>query len=650
MGNITVEVIGNSAGGGGGGSQQQQPASGGVYSPDQSRMIEDVRREMQSRGVVMVPGSQTVQQLINQYGQNVQQQQDKEISARYNERRNAVHDVYSKKHDEVDDLIEEERKSRFGNLSKASANDPLWISRINEDAKKRSGLLHDAVDKEYFSDLQQIDEEEKAEREEANKELTNAIKELTEHFKREAKTGDSGSYVNRLREQQRELIYSRDNAATEEEAMGYNKQLVEINEKLRRVMSNGVPQQDTRGAGDVILNASRGIEQTLMSVRSGDLGGMIMGTGTTALGLSGLSGGALMKAMGWLGLAVGGVKMLTGTAESYNAFGTLSAMSDVSQSVMNATSSGFDVGGRDIFDYGLSKQDFAKEVEQRLRQRGGHSDLTNGDTMFQEVLRQLSVERSWGLNAGAVGSAGRFDVYGTNASTAINELMNQLVTFGNVGMRQGDFARAQEKLDFQQALMNSYLGRTDKPSYDVANRAVLAMNAVTGITHDMRDQSDYAVFQNAIQNPQNDAVRAMIYGTIGDLMPETGGRIDLIQRALKDPQNEGKIMQAVIQRLTQQFGGTDTQMGYMVMHQLFPNIADTRLDEYIQQFGGSSDAASILSGRKTVESGRTEQQNMQYALNKGARVSVDVFTSGMKEISGKLDTIIGYLTGAASNN
>lgn len=274
MGNVTVEVIGNAQGGGGAYGGGGTQGGGGAYAPDQSRMIEDVRREMQSRGVVMVPGSQTVQQLITQYGQNVQQQQDKEITTRYNERRDVTHDVYAKRHAEISDQIETERQNRIGQLGHL-ANDPLWRTQVEREFSERGGRMHDKVDKEYSADLQQIDEEEKAERAETNKELINAIKELTEYFKHETKTGDGGSYINRLREQQRELIYNRDNASTEGEAMEYNKQLVEINEKLRRVMTNGVLQQDQRGTGDTILNTSRGVDQALTAMKSGDLGGMV---------------------------------------------------------------------------------------------------------------------------------------------------------------------------------------------------------------------------------------------------------------------------------------------------------------------------------------------------------------------------------------
>jgi hypothetical protein len=643
MGNVTVEVIGNAQGGGGAYGGGGAQGGGGAYAPDQSRMIEDVRREMQSRGVVMVPGSQTVQQLITQYGQNVQQQQDKEITTRYNKRRDVTHDVYAKRHAEISDQIETERQNRIGQLGHL-ANDPLWRTQVEREVSERGGRMHDKVDKEYSADLQQIDEEEKAERAETNKELTNAIKELTEYFKH----GDGGSYINRLREQQRELIYNRDNASTEGEAMEYNKQLVEVNEKLRRVMTNGVPQQDQRGTGDTILNASRGIEQTLTAMKSGDLGGMVMGTGTTGLALSGMSGGALMKAMGWLGLAVGGIKALTGTAGDTEAFMQLQAMTDVKHSRLLGSAGSLEVDGYNLSDFNIDQQQFAKEVSQRLKQRGGLYDAQYSKSLYEEVIKQIAVERSWGLSEGSVGQAGRFDAYGLESSVAVNQLMNQLVTLGNNGMKQGDFARAQEKLDFQQALMNSYLDRTDKPSYEAANRAVLAMNAVSGITHDSRDQSDYATFQNAIQNPQNDAVRAMIYGVISDIMPETSGRVDLIQRALHNPRNEGRIQQAVIQRLTQQFGGTDTQMGYMVMHQLFPDIADDRLDAYINQIGGGAEAGQILSGEKTVKTSTTVQQQTQQALKKASSVSATEFTQDMQEIKLLLSRILQVLTGAAN--
>ena len=90
MGNVTVEVIGNSSGGSA--APQPQPSVGSSSSsssmiPDNSRMIEDIRREMRSRGVLMVPGTNNMSQLINQYGQNLRSDVNDRITDQFDSRR-----------------------------------------------------------------------------------------------------------------------------------------------------------------------------------------------------------------------------------------------------------------------------------------------------------------------------------------------------------------------------------------------------------------------------------------------------------------------------------------------------------------------------------------------------------------------------------
>ena len=58
---VTVEVRGVPAGGTGqpqGGATGAISSGGNGFLPADDRMIADVRREMQSRGVLLVPGSQ----------------------------------------------------------------------------------------------------------------------------------------------------------------------------------------------------------------------------------------------------------------------------------------------------------------------------------------------------------------------------------------------------------------------------------------------------------------------------------------------------------------------------------------------------------------------------------------------------------------
>jgi hypothetical protein len=102
-------------------------------------------------------------------------------------------------------------------------------------------------------------------------------------------------------------------------------------------------------------------------------------------------------------------------------------------------------------------------------------------------------------------------------------------------------------------------------------------------------------------------MRALLFSTVQEMMPEMkdsqgnfydetdAGRMDLIDRAIRNPENEGKIMQAMIQKISEMYGGINTQMGYFAFKNLFPDISPDRLDQYVEQFSNPySDAGWSL--------------------------------------------------------
>ena len=94
-----------------------------------------------------------------------------------------------------------------------------------------------------------------------------------------------------------------------------------------------------------------------------------------------------------------------------------------------------------------------------------------------------------------------------------------------------------------------------------------------------------------------DRMKALVYGTIEDVIPGTRGRMDLIDQALRNPKNEGKILQSVIQRINAMYGGMDTQMGYFAFRSIFPGITPDRLKDYVRDFSDpNSEASKQLMG------------------------------------------------------
>lgn len=647
MGNVTVEVIGNSSGGSA--APQPQPSTGSSSSmiPDNSRMIEDIRREMHSHGVLMVPGTNNMSQLINQYGQNLRSDVNDRITDQFDSRRQDIRNKYIAKFQEIDDNLEKQKQQRLA--GSGTSVDPLLIAAIDQQQESAKNQLYKKYGQMQDQEEAALDQEEAEARKTADEELTKAIKELTDYFKREEKSGvDENSYIGKLRAQQRELIQQRESAKTEDEAAGYSRQLAEVNEKLREVLSG----ESRQGGGgrrfqDPVMQTTRGIQQLLGGLQGGDIGSIIMGAGSTGVALSGAGMATAMKALGWIGLAAGAAKGLSNTAKDYESMSGLAALrspslgysGSESMHYLNANLANMRYQGLSFMDYGMDRTEFASEAARRAKQRG------IGDNFFEETMKQIGLERNLALDSGALGAAGQYDRYGISSTDAISRLVTMLNGIRGSGVDYTDFTRVQEKFNIQQQIMSGYMNRSDKPNYDVANQSIAALSAVRGITQDARLGSDYAQFQNAIQNPANDRMRALIYGAVADIMPETAGRMDLIDRAIRNPENEGKIMQAVIQRVTAQFGGTDTQMGYFVLKNLFPNIAPDRLDSYIKDLSDPNSQAGRILARGMREDFKTVGDKNADIFAKQSGEFVTGYTTLLKDISETLKTIAGKITG-----
>lgn len=660
MADVTVNIRGNasqlrnelddvSRNPSGGGSGASGGSRGGSSLPTNDRMIDDIRREMQQRGVVLVPGSSSMTQIINQYGQSQKGVVNDAISERYDSRRADLQQRMSREYEAIDKQMEERRKSGLASLG-ANANDPFYRSVLDQQIDQQREAEYRRVGSKFDTEENDLIEEEKTERSKAEAELTSAIKELTEYFNRQSESGTSDSYIGRLRAQQKALILERDSAETEVGAMDAGKRLADVNEQLRRALSGG-GQVQGKPYYDSMLQGSQGLMGMFSGLQSGDLSGTIMGGGSAIAGLSGMGLKAALKFLGVVGLIAGAGKMMVGAGESYENMSNLAALRATS-GLSGGDASRYlgdiipdaSMGGTKISDYGFKADEFGGEAARRIKARGTSEDW------FAETLRQVGLERNLSLQQGSLQEGGRYDRYGTNVTDALMRMVSILSNIEGSGISMNDFTRVQEKYDIQQQLMGSYMNRADRPNYDVANQTLAAFSSVQGITQDSRIGTDIQSFQSMIQNPMNERMRALIYSSVSDLFPETGGRMDLIDRELRNPENEGKIMQAVIQRITSQFGGTDTQMGYFAFKSLLPDIAPDRLDEYVNQFTQGGDPRSFLSGDITN----------QGAINEWAKLNKDAYaiqstefltawSKGKAEVISKMNEIIGKMIGTTTN-
>lgn len=663
---VVVEVRGPQAGSGGSaaGDGNGGGASGGrsgAFLPTDERMIADVRREMQLRGVLLVPGSQALSQIISQYRQQLSNQANTQIEERFQPRR---------------DALEQRRKSELAKIDREledfyreglQSSNPEERTQAEQDLNRDRQLREARLNKRLQAEEKSIDSEEDAAKSQAEQDLIASIKELTKALEREARDEPElpDSYINRLRAQQKSLIKQRDEAADESGAVAASKRLAEVNEKLRRAMTGEDSSESLLGRGRSmgLMNIMGGFQQLSSAAADGNLGGIISGIGTAGVGMGVATGGLSIAGaatlLGVVGLLAGIGAGIQSEGARYDelsglaAFrGTIPGHKDlkfaartVGSTIRSSTLGG--LGGYDYAGLGMSEVEFANEADRRIRARG------MSDDWFNETYRQIGLERNYALQSGSLMRAGAYDRYGIAGTEAIVRLVNTLNGIQGSGVSEGDFTRIQEKFDVQQQIMGSFMSRNDRPDYNVANRLVAAMSAVRGITQDSRIGSDYAVMQNALQNPMNDRMKALIYGTIEDIMPHTRGRMDLIDQALRDSNNEGEILQAVIQRVNMMYGGMDTQMGYFAFKNIFSGIAPDRLRNYVQDFSDpNSEASKILLRAMRGDLTSAETDPMGYkkvdkAAAEGVKLSSEI-TIMLKQMSGDVHGIWGAIVGTNS--
>ena len=193
--------------------------------PNQDRLISDVRKEMAARGVVMVPGSNNVSQIIHQVGQTAKDASQRKLDDDFDRRRGDLAERRGKAYDAVDDYIDKLREQRiaadpdrYQNEEEMSALE-MWLEGQRDNYYRKIG-------REFDREEESIDERQGQAKNEAETALTAAIRELTQYFERQTEAGvNANSYLNGLRNEREALIFQRDNASTKEEAIEASQRL-----------------------------------------------------------------------------------------------------------------------------------------------------------------------------------------------------------------------------------------------------------------------------------------------------------------------------------------------------------------------------------------------------------------------------------------
>ena len=211
-------------------SMPTENSGGTIPTTLSERMVQDIRREMMSRGVMMVPGSSNFNQMMN----TILTQKRKEIDA-------GITSKYESKWETLESEKETESREFMANLvSKYNErlaqgpDDPLYRLAVARDYKDMENRGMDKILEKYGKQGDRLIEEEATERAQAEKELTKAVEALTEEMQRD---DNSNSYMGRLREKYRDAINRRDNAETEEEANKAATEAAEIQQRMNKAVT-----------------------------------------------------------------------------------------------------------------------------------------------------------------------------------------------------------------------------------------------------------------------------------------------------------------------------------------------------------------------------------------------------------------------------
>lgn len=478
----------------------QPPVGGSASASTQGtqsvndRLAADIRREIQSRGVVLVPGTANFSTMMNQISQQQKVNLSNQITAKYDKR---FQDIDEAKQAEYDQLVGSVNQKRIAAL--ANVSDPIAINNLNRKYDTEIGRIQKRLDNKYGPMYDKAQEEEHQERLESEEALAQAMKELTEEFRR----GKPNSYMGRLRDQYRTAIYQRDNAESEEDVKRYSKEAQEISKKMAAAQGGANPMLKFSSAmslplqfgqkivggydaywdtqmthmralssasnGDVFgarlqENAQTRANDTMIGAGAGAAGGAAIGAalGAWFFGVGALVGAGIGAAIGGAagglaGHAVGSAETkdddaravmgqtLRGVEDKLAKFNSYSVImggdintnrTNLSQRVNTSGNiwSG-DYSGVNIYDLGYNGATFSEQVANRVKQRGFYTSDAES-----RVFNQIALERMYSLSDGTLAQMSAFDRYSKvgGHQNSINQdvanLVASLQTVGTLGM------------------------------------------------------------------------------------------------------------------------------------------------------------------------------------------------------------------------
>lgn len=584
---------------GGGGNQQvlqppPLPGGGTPAMPTYDRMAQDIRREIMSRGVMMVPGSSNFNQFMNTIQQQQQNKQYQSLDAEYDIRLNKIQQDRKAEEDKIRQDVEARRQ-----LALSNTTDALQIQNINRNFDSLLSRRLNSVDESYSSLYDQLDKDYAKDKEQLDKDLTSVMRDLVDELKR----GNPNSYLNQLRSQYRESIWRRDNAETEEEVREASREASEIEQRITKAIGRQNPLQRI-GAGwgtfttiagvgmnayeNYLANTGRQIgvlnsavngdafgamEQDLMRRKQnfaawgGGIGGVVGGIGgglAAAFGSigvgtgAGIAGGAALGsgAGSWIGSSV--FELMHGHEVNQVKLGSLWAQQEkrlqeftqlammikgtsmVSgegsgnlNAVRNALMNELGTGLAFMGTGGFDIYDLgysSAQASQMIAQRLSQRGFISGKGEAARALNADALEKVFNMSNGSLGQLSTYDRYGNDANQDFTNLVVSLDRMKTLGMSGGQILRANEFMSYQQQLLESQKSWMLNPDSNFASRQLLAAQSVYGNSLDSRGIQAISRMNEVITHPAEGISKVLTYDVIQNLFPETKGNLLAIRQ------------------------------------------------------------------------------------------------------------------------
>lgn len=420
--------------------------------PGSDRMVEDIRREISQRGVLLVPGTANFSTMMNTLQQNQRNVINSNILSKYDQNIESVEDAREKAHaDVVNNIASALQGELFG------ITDPFKIKGIKDKYSKLEEKEHDRVDAAFDPIIQRIQNDRAQAESESEDNLTRAIEELTA----EIKQGNPDSYLNRLKDDYKTAIYKRDNAATEADAIEASKEASKIQERIAR--ANGAPDpRMMRLAGGAVTAVGLLGNAAFQSAQISDRMQWGLGLEQASSILNGNAFQAIrqrnayesQQASTWWGAGAGAVGALGGAAIG-SMFGGVGAIPGyIIGGLIGALAGGvggqagaYYLGGnreRVREDYRAQASELWRAEEQRISQFNDLAMLTRGNNGYVGGVRNWYINQSQDplMKAimGDMGGFGNETAPAVNAAGAFNP-NNQGLDLYDLGYTSPEFAQ-----------------------------------------------------------------------------------------------------------------------------------------------------------------------------------------------------------------